>query len=79
MDRSRSQKSLEPRSRRSSLTYSRPGNRRPHPHRYRALQAFFGWCVREGELDRSPMETMPPSAPESPVPILTDAQLKALL
>ncbi|MGH2776712.1 MAG: tyrosine-type recombinase/integrase, partial [Actinomycetota bacterium] len=49
-------------------------------NRYRALQAFFGWCVREGEVERSPMETMrPPSVPETPVPVLSDDQLRTLL
>jgi integrase len=49
-------------------------------NRYRALQAFFVWCIREGELERSPMETMrPPQVPETPVPVLTEDQLRALL
>jgi site-specific recombinase XerC len=26
---------------------------------FRALQQFFGWLVREEEIDRSPMERMP--------------------
>ncbi len=48
--------------------------------RYRALQQWFKWMVEEEELDRSPMERMkPPHMPESPVPILSDDQLKALL
>lgn len=58
------------------------GTRKPATasNRYRALQAFFGWCVREGEMERSPMETMrPPSVPETPVPVLSDDQLRALL
>ena len=47
---------------------------------YRALQQFFGWMVREDEIDRSPMEKMrPPHAPEAPVPVLTDDQLRKLL
>src|SRR4051794_18799807 len=47
---------------------------------YRALQQFFGWLVREEEIDRSPMERMrPPHVPESPVPVLTDEQLHKLL
>src|SRR4051812_7988929 len=47
---------------------------------YRALQQFFGWLVREEEVDRSPMERMrPPQVPESPVPVLTDEQLRTLL
>ncbi|MPZ91406.1 MAG: tyrosine-type recombinase/integrase [Actinobacteria bacterium] len=49
-------------------------------NRYRALQAFFGWCVRESEIDRSPMETMrPPAVPETPVPVLSDDLLRTLL
>jgi integrase/recombinase XerC len=47
---------------------------------YRALQQFFGWLVREGEIDRSPMETMrPPHVPEVPVPVISVEQLKALV
>jgi len=33
-------------------------------NRYRSLQAFFKWCVAEGELEQSPMVGMkPPSSP----------------
>jgi len=47
---------------------------------FRALQQFFGWLVREEEIDRSPMERMrPPSVPEQPVPVITDDQLRKLL
>src|SRR4051794_40595272 len=47
---------------------------------FRALQQFFGWLIREGEIDRSPMERMrPPAVPEQPVPVLTDDQLRAVL
>jgi integrase/recombinase XerC len=47
---------------------------------YRALQQFFGWLVREEEIDRSPMDRMrPPHVPESPVPVLSDEQLHKLL
>src|SRR4051794_39218127 len=47
---------------------------------FRALQQFFGWLVREEEIDHSPMERMrPPSVPEQPVPVLTDDQLRTLL
>jgi integrase/recombinase XerC len=47
---------------------------------FRALQQFFGWLVREEEIDRSPMERMrPPQVPEAPVPVLTDNQLRRLL
>jgi integrase/recombinase XerC len=47
---------------------------------YRALQQFFGWMVREEEINHSPMKRMrPPHVPETPVPVLTDDQLRALL
>src|SRR3954452_14475905 len=47
---------------------------------YRALQQFMKWLLDEEELDRSPMERMkPPIVPEKPVPVLTEAQLRALL
>lgn len=47
---------------------------------YRALQQFFGWLIREEEIDRSPMERMrPPHVPEAPVPVLTEEQLRKLL
>jgi len=49
-------------------------------NRYRSLQAFFKWCVAEGELDRSPMVGMkPPQLPDEPPPVLTDDQLRRLL
>jgi site-specific recombinase XerD len=49
-------------------------------NRWRALSAFFSWCIREEELDESPMRTMrPPHVPEVPVPVLNDDQLRALL
>ncbi len=48
--------------------------------RYRSLQQFFRWLLDEGEIDRSPMERMrPPKVPEQPVPVLSEAQLQALL
>src|SRR3954452_17924527 len=47
---------------------------------FRALQQFFGWLVREEEIDRSPMERMrPPSVPEQPVAVLSDDQLRTLI
>jgi site-specific recombinase XerD len=47
---------------------------------YRSLQQLFRWLVSDGELDRSPMETMsPPSVPEQPVPVLDDDALAKLL
>jgi site-specific recombinase XerD len=49
-------------------------------NRYRGLQSFFKWLVEEGEVKVSPMANMkPPRIPEGTVPVLTEAQLKALL
>jgi integrase/recombinase XerC len=49
-------------------------------NRYRSLQAFFKWCVAEGELEQSPMVGMkPPQLPDEPPPVLTDDQLRRLL
>ena len=49
-------------------------------NRYRGIRAFFGWCVEEGEITRSPMEHMrPPAVPETPPAVLTEADLKRLL
>ena len=48
--------------------------------RYRAMQSYFKWLVNEGELERSPMEGMPPPhVPEVPVPILQMDDLRRLL
>jgi len=47
---------------------------------YRSLRRYFGWLTDEGELQRNPMERMkPPRVPETPVPVLSEAQMKALL
>ncbi len=47
---------------------------------YRALQQLMRCLLDEEEIDRSPMERMrPPIVPEKPVPVLTEAQLRALL
>jgi site-specific recombinase XerD len=47
-------------------------------NRYRALQAFFRWCVEEGELHESPMRHMrPPHVPEVPVTVLSAAAFAA--
>lgn len=49
-------------------------------NRYRGLASFFGFLVDEGEIRTSPMAHMkPPTVPEVPVPVLSDAQLRALL
>jgi site-specific recombinase XerD len=48
--------------------------------RYRALLVFYGWLVEEDEIRRNPMTRMkPPAAPERPVPVLSDDELRRLL
>ena len=48
--------------------------------RYRALQQFFKWAVDEGEIPVSPMAKMrPPIIPETPPPVVSDADLARLL
>ena len=49
-------------------------------NRYRSLQAFFKWCVDEGEIKVSPMLNMkPPKVPEESPPVLTEDDLRRLL
>ncbi len=49
-------------------------------NRYRALRVFYGWLVEEDEIRRNPMTRMkPPAAPERPVPVLSDDELRRLL
>jgi site-specific recombinase XerD len=48
--------------------------------RHRGAKAFFAWLVDEGEIQRSPMERVkPPKTTDVPPPMLTDAQVRALL
>jgi site-specific recombinase XerD len=48
--------------------------------RFRALRAFYNWAALEEYVDRSPMARMKePSATDTPVPVLPDEQLRALL
>ena len=48
--------------------------------RYRGLFRFCGWLVDEDELDAHPMKTLSPPQPKAkPVPVLTDAELAALM
>lgn len=48
--------------------------------RHRSLQAFFKWAAAEREIPESPMATMkPPAVPETPPPVLTEDELRALL
>lgn len=47
---------------------------------FRVLRVFFKWCVREDELDESPMAKLTqPSVPVRPVPTFSDAELSRLL
>ena len=49
-------------------------------NRYRGLQAFWKWCVAEGEVKESPMRNMsPPKVPEDPPPVLSEDDLRRLL
>lgn len=48
--------------------------------RYRGVKAFFRWAVEEGEIKQSPMANMkPPTLTEVPPPMLSDAEVRALL
>ncbi len=48
--------------------------------RFRAMQSYFKWLVNEGELERSPIEGMPPPhVPEVPVPVIQFDDLRRLL
>lgn len=47
---------------------------------YRRIQQFFRWLTEEGETAINPMDRMsPPTVVESPVPVLTDDEVKALI
>jgi site-specific recombinase XerD len=49
-------------------------------HRFRGVQRFFNYLVGEGELKASPLARMkPPRIPESPPPVLTEAEQSRLL
>lgn len=49
-------------------------------NRFRGAQAFWAWCVEEGEVRESPMARMrPPTLPEAPPPVLRDTELRAIL
>jgi site-specific recombinase XerD len=48
--------------------------------RYRSLQQFYGWAVRDGLTSTNPMATMrPPTIPEKPVPVVPLDDLRKLL
>jgi site-specific recombinase XerD len=48
--------------------------------RYRSLQQLYGWALRDGLIDTSPMATMrPPTVPVVPVPVVPMEDLRKLL
>lgn len=48
--------------------------------RFKHLRAFCSFLVAEGDVATSPMAGLkPPTVPEDPVPVLTDAELTALI
>lgn len=48
--------------------------------RHRGLYRFCAWLIDEGELDEHPMATLRPPTPKpKPVPVLSDADLAALV
>jgi site-specific recombinase XerD len=48
--------------------------------RYKGLSRFCGWLVAEDEITEHPMKALsPPTPKDKPVPVLTDAELTALL
>lgn len=48
--------------------------------RYASLVQFFKWAYEDGEIDENPMQRVqPPALVEQPVPVLSTADLKALL
>ena len=48
--------------------------------RYRAIAQFFKWMAEEGEIEDNPFLRMkPPTVPENPVPVITEADLRRLL
>lgn len=48
--------------------------------RYRALAQWFKWLTAEGEIRSDPFARMkPPTVPEAPVPVLSDADLVKLI
>jgi site-specific recombinase XerD len=52
-----------------------PGELRPG-----GLKVLFGWLEEKGEITAAPMAQMkPPQVPDSPVPFLTDEQIRRLL
>jgi integrase/recombinase XerC len=47
---------------------------------YRGLQSFYTWLLAEEEIDANPMAGVkPPRVPDSPVPVLTEDQIRDLL
>ena len=48
--------------------------------RFKSLQQFYGWLVREEWIETNPMAGLrPPKPTEKPVPVLSDDDLRALI
>lgn len=48
--------------------------------RFRSLRVFFNWLIEEEELASHPMQKIaPPILPETPVPVIDDADIRKLL
>ena len=64
------------------ISYLHAAGRRPSTvnNRYRGLQQWFRWLVDEGEIEYSPFANLkPPQVPESPVPVVSRNDIKAIL
>ncbi len=48
--------------------------------RYKGLRQFFNWALADGEITENPMANMkPPIIPESPVPVVTEDEMRRLI
>lgn len=48
--------------------------------RHAGLRALFAWAMEQGQIDTNPMAKLrPPTIPETPVPVLTDTQVRAIV
>ena len=64
------------------MSYLYAAGRKPSTvnNRYRGLQQWFRWLVDEGEIEYSPFANLkPPQVPETPVPVVSRDDIKAIL
>ena len=47
--------------------------------KYRALRAFFNWCIKQNYLLKSPLTFSPPKLPDTIKPAFTDNELKDII